>query len=84
MKVFCPVNDAPADGENRLKTAENRLSQAIHRLETAMAGRNLEHPELHGQVQDLLRENNELRSIVSASVEKLDGAIGQFKTMLAR
>lgn len=81
------MNDAIPDRENRLRTAENRLSQAIRRLETAMAGRNLDRPEqaeLQGQVQDLLRENNELRKIVSASVENLDGTIGQFKTMLAR
>gem|GEM_PF-2594120 len=87
MKVICPVNDASPDRESRLKTAENRLSRAILRLESAMTGRNLAGPEqaeLQEHVQKLVRENNELRSIVNLSVEKLDGAIGQFKIMLAR
>ena len=81
------MNDAAPDIENGLKTAENRLALAINRLETALAGQNLGQPEdggLQSHVQELLRENNELRSLVSVSVDKLDGAIGQFKTLLAR
>lgn len=79
------MNDVALDRENRLKAAENRLTQAILRLETAMAGQSSERSdvaELKSHVQNLIKENNELRDLVSVSVDKLDGAIGQFKTML--
>ena len=81
------INPSPS---NRLSAAENRLAQALERLDKAMSNRaargDVDSPidaDLNAQLQSLQSENSNLRSLVDATAERLDGTIAKFKSQLA-
>lgn len=74
---------------NRLSAAEDRLSRAIARLQTAVetraepAAMSQADAELLAQAQGLQAENAKLRELVDDTAARLDGTIAKFKTKLA-
>ncbi|MCW8916731.1 MAG: DUF4164 domain-containing protein [Magnetovibrio sp.] len=72
-----------------LQAAEKRLAQAIGRLEAALQTRATDEgssnsdPQLQAQLDSLSAENQELRTILGSTAQRLDGTIAKFKSKLA-
>ena len=73
---------------DRLKAAEDRLTQAIGRLEAVVAARPADSQdtsdtsELRAQLEALSAENKDLRAVLGNTAERLDGTIAKFKSKL--
>ena len=69
----------------RLKAAEDRLAQAIGRLEAVVSARPVDSQDTSGlsaQIDALSAENQELRAVLGATSQRLDGTIAKFKAKL--
>lgn len=74
---------------DRLKAAEDRLAQAIGRLEAAVSARpsggqeaSQDTSALQAQLEALSAENEELRAVIGNTSQRLDGTIAKFKAKL--
>ncbi len=81
------MSDIDKSSNNRLQNAEQRLAQAIGRLEAALDAQGDKAPKADaGLAQELSRlqtENVELRTLVGQASASLDTTIAKLKTHVA-
>ena len=79
------LGTAIVSAPDRLKAAEDRLAQAIGRLEAVVSARpsaSQDTSAVQAQLEALSAENEELRAVIGNTSQRLDGTIAKFKAKL--